>query len=193
MPVFPGRQDSLQSACASSPSLALSPVTAWGVVYPAFYHLSLKPVLHWRGGGIEPPINGRSPTRRVASPISASIFASLLQRDHRQNSATYAPTPISSPVFPDCQTETPRFRLAVTTAITTSWLGVDRSGLPTTSDCSALQGAKRRPRRIGAACWNRTSTSGGGRNGKPSSLHLTTMPHVCPSFRAAISALLNFI
>lgn len=28
------------------------------------------------------------------------------------------------PVFPGRQTETPRFRLAVTTAITTSWLGV---------------------------------------------------------------------
>ena len=49
MPVFPGRQDSLQSACASSPSLALSPVTAWGVVYPSFVHLSVKTVLHWRG------------------------------------------------------------------------------------------------------------------------------------------------
>lgn len=46
------------------------------------------------------------------------------------------------PVFPGRQTETPRFRLAVTTAITTSWLGVDRSGLPTTSDCSASQGGK---------------------------------------------------
>lgn len=153
------------------------------------------------------------------------------------------------PVFPGRQTETPRFRLAVTTAITTSWLGVDRSGLPTTSDCSASQGGKaastenwrgmmesnqhlRRGKKrkaiqlapynnaacapvfpgchslcsvcrvalrqtltlsLGAACWNRTSTSGGGRKRKPSGLHLTTMPHVCPSFRAAISALLNFI
>ena len=59
------------------------------------------------------------------------------------------------PVFPGRQTETPRFRLAVTTAITTSWLGVDRSGLPTTSDFLRSHGI------APCAAWNRTFTACG--------------------------------
>lgn len=115
MPVFPGCQDSLQSACASSPSLALSPVTAWGVVYPALYHLSLKPVLHWRGRA-ESNCRCIFSVRRMEPPCPLPSHASL--PCCRCTTSTWVP------VFPGRQTETPRFRLAVTTAITTSWLGV---------------------------------------------------------------------
>lgn len=76
LPVFPGCQDSLQSACASSPSLALSPVTAWGVVYPALYHLSLKPVLHWRGRA-ESNCRCILSVRRMEPPCPLPSHASL--------------------------------------------------------------------------------------------------------------------